>query len=212
MRCKLACRTRVDTWKNLTRGLRWKEPKGIESEQLIEEAIASRPGYEAGVRRTISLALMLMAAASACSISPPQREASPGLAGPLKFVDLDAFDSALAKALASDEPSVRVEFYDKFSPNQIPRRLQRWLAAAEKAGRRVSVQPPPDDVAAKSPVAIAGLVGSLWSNLRALGEFRDDQLIRSVSSRDATLQLERRPNGDVVIAWITFTRAAGTSR
>ena len=106
------------------------------------------------------------------------------------------------------EQTVEMSFYSPVTPNQIPERLQKWLSAVEKYGGSITVQQPAGELTARSPAAIAGLLGSVWSGIKAVSRLLDDRMYTSVEGRDAVLVLERNPVSKVVtVARIEFRKA-----
>ena len=128
----------------------------------------------------------------------------------LRFIDFAGFDRDLNAALKLQQPVVTVAMYDKVSPNNTPDRLQKWLNAVEKHGGRVEVEPPPNELTPKSPLALISLLGGLWNVIKASADLRDSQLTQSVKGHDAVISVERNEAGQVVVGKILFKRAAGS--
>ncbi len=124
----------------------------------------------------------------------------------VKFFDVKKFDHDLYHALKSAEPEVTVVMYEKVSPNSTPDRLQKWLNSVEKNGGKVDVEPPPNELVPRNPLALIGLVGSLWDAIKAASDFRDSQLTQSVKGRDAVIRLERNARGEIVVGSIAFKK------
>ena len=125
----------------------------------------------------------------------------------LRFVDFAGFDRDLHSALKLQEPVVTVLMYDKVSPNNTPDRLQKWLNAVEKNGGKVEVDPPPNELTPKNPLALISLLGGLWNAIKASADLRDSQLTQSVKGHDAVISLERNEAGQVVVGKILFRKA-----
>lgn len=123
---------------------------------------------------------------------------------PIRFIDLSKFDNDLHRALEAGPNPVVVTFYDKTSPNAMPGRLQKWLSAVEKSGGRIDVEPPPDEPRPRSPALLLGLLGTLWSSIKAWGEIREEAMLTAARSRHAVIALERNAAGEVVVARVTF--------
>ena len=159
------------------------------------------------------LLLVGLLALTACSSPPSESPAASSGAtqqGPrtLSFVDYAGFDRELNAALKHNDPVVTVALYDKVSPNNTPDRLQKWLNAVERNGGRIDIQPPPNELSPKSPLALISLVGTLWSAIKATSDFRDSQLTQAVKGHDALISLERNAAGQVVIASVLFKKSA----
>ena len=99
-------------------------------------------------RACLSLSLLAAAAValSACAPQTDQPPAEPlfvapvapqvgqtGDAPPLTFFDSDAFDSTLATALSSGQKDVHITFAGTTSVNQMPPRINAWLAEVKRA-------------------------------------------------------------------------------
>lgn len=127
-------------------------------------------------------------------------------APPLKFIDIGRFDSDLAMALQSSKGEISVAFYENVSPNSVPVRLQKWLNAAEKSGGVINVSPPPGDMVPKSPALLFGLLGSLWSTLKAWTEISEERMLKAADGRNVTIQLERGKQDEILIKAVTFSK------
>jgi hypothetical protein len=128
----------------------------------------------------------------------------------LSFVDFGGFDRDMHSALQLQAPVVTVLMYDKVSPNNTPDRLQKWLNAVEKNGGKVEVEPPPNELTPKNPLALISLIGGLWNVIKASADLRDQQLTRAVKGHDAVISLERNDAGQVVVSKILFRKASGS--
>ncbi len=128
----------------------------------------------------------------------------------LNFVDFAGFDRDLHSALKLQEPVVTVLMYDKVSPNNTPDRLQKWLNAVEKNGGKVEIEPPPNELTPKNPLALISLIGGLWNVIKASADLRDSQLTQAVKGHDAVISLERNDAGQVVVGKILFRKASGS--
>jgi hypothetical protein len=150
-------------------------------------------------RRMLLAGLPLLGAALVCARAGAQERSDP-----IRFIDLSKFDSDLYRALEAGSSPVVVTFYEKTSPNAMPTRLQKWLSAVEKSGGRIDVEPPPDEPRPRSPALLLGLLGALWSSIKAWGEIREEAMLAAARSRHAVIALERNAAGDVVVARVIF--------
>lgn len=124
----------------------------------------------------------------------------------LPFLDLPRFDATLAAALQSPDPQVVVTFYQQVSPNQLPQRLQKWLTAIEQSGGVLDVAPPPGDLAPRNPVLLLSLVSGLWTSIKAWGDIKESHVLQAAAGHQATLQLARGAEGDIVVSRLVFQR------
>ncbi len=151
------------------------------------------------------LIAVLLLALVGCSSTPLDIPAS---GNAIAFIDTNGFDRDFARLSSGKEPTVEMSFYSPVTPNQIPERLQKWLSAVEKHGGSITVQQPAGELTARSPAAIAGLLGSVWTGIKAVSRLLDDRMYTSVDGRDAVLVLERNPVSKVVtVARIDFRRS-----
>jgi hypothetical protein len=125
----------------------------------------------------------------------------------ISFIDFTGFDRDLNHALKQGQPLVTVVMYDKVSPNSTPDRLQKWLNAVESNGGRVEIEPPPNELVARNPLALISLMGGLWNAIKATADLRDKELTQSVKGHDAVISLERNDAGNVVVGKILFKKA-----
>jgi hypothetical protein len=101
--------------------------------------------------------------------------------------------------------------FDKVSPNNTPERLQKWLNAVERNGGKVEIQPPPNELVPRNPLALISLVGGLWNVIKATTAVHDVQVTKAVKGRDAVISLERNAQGQVVVGKIIFKKSQPAS-
>ena len=122
----------------------------------------------------------------------------------LQFFDIKAFDSDLYRALEAKLPEITVSFFDQPSPNKTPERLQKWLESLKQTGGQLEVVQPPNELAPKNPLALVGLLGSLWSSGKALVEINDERKLKAINGRKAVVYLQRSKSGELLIERIAF--------
>ena len=145
----------------------------------------------------VSLALLVGAFA-------PRSGLAQGDTGSIRFIDLTKFDSDLENALSTQKESVLVTFYEKTSPNNMPNRLQKWISSVEKSGGKIDIEPPPDEPRPRSPGLLIGLLGGLWSSIKAWGEIREKAMLKVAEGRNVVIYLERNPGGEIIVSKVTF--------
>ena len=123
----------------------------------------------------------------------------------VRFIDIGKFDTDLERALTSGNAAINVTFFEKTSPNNMPNRLQKWISSVEKSGGRVDIEAPPDEPTPRSPALLIGLLGGLWSSIKAWGEIREQALLKVAQSRDAVIVLERNTSGEIIVSRVVFT-------
>jgi len=124
----------------------------------------------------------------------------------LGFVDITRFDRDLQLALLQQPSTVTVAMFEKVSPNNTPERLQKWLNAVERNGGKVEIEPPPNELVPRNPMALISLVGGLWNVIKATAAVHDAQVTQAVKGHDAVISLERNAKGEVVVGKIIFKK------
>jgi hypothetical protein len=126
----------------------------------------------------------------------------------VSFIDLQAFDDDLNAQLGkAGEQAVEVEFYSAVSPNQIPPRVERRLAAVRKEGGRVGIVQPQANSSTRSIGAAIGLFSGLWNFMKTFEAAATERaMVRSVKDRDADIVLGRDEQGAVFIRKIVFKK------
>jgi hypothetical protein len=66
--------------------------------------------------------------------------------------------------------------FDKVSPNNLPDRLQKWISVVEADGGKVLVEPPPNELVARSPFAALSLIGTLITSIKGFAKFNSDSI------------------------------------
>jgi len=137
---------------------------------------------------------------SACS-SAPTEPPKPVVT----FIDLQKFDDQLSASLSEIKDPVAVNFYSPVTPNEIPQRMQKWLAMIEQSGGKVNVTTPDGEPSPKDPTIIFSLFGSMYSGIKALiGKFDSMSMENIARSRDANILLGRNTQGNLYIQKIEF--------
>ena len=158
--------------------------------------------------RTLGLVFSLVLAACASNVPLSSAVETTPTGAKLSFLDISKFDRDLSGSLQDKNASVEVAFYDKVSPNNVPDRLQKWISVVEADGGKVLVEPPPNELVSRSPMAAISLVGTLISSIKGFSKFNSDRVYEAAKGRDTVISLERNTKGEVVIHSIKFVRRA----
>ena len=150
----------------------------------------------------IALTTVLLGCAPRVPLTEPVAPAS--AQSKISFVDIGKFDRDLSASLLAQKTPVQIAFYEKVSPNQVPERLQKWISVVEAEGGKVLVEPPPNELVARSPLAAIGLLGSLISSLKSFAQFKSEQIYTAAKGKNVVIALERNPKGEVLISNIQF--------
>ena len=126
----------------------------------------------------------------------------------VSFLDFEAFDDDLNTQLKkAGEASVEVEFYSPVSPNAIPHRIERRLAALRKEGGNVGIVQPQNASNTRSVMAVVGLFSGLYNFMKTFEAASNERaMVNSVKDRDVDLVLERTDQGGVIIRKLVFKK------
>jgi predicted small secreted protein len=122
----------------------------------------------------------------------------------LQFLDFQSFDKDLQNSLSMPLPTVEVTFLDRVSPNVIPDRLQKWMAAVEADGGQVQIIEPPPAFAPKDPFLLVSIVSSLWSASKVVREAAQNNQFKAAKGYDAKLILKNSEQGGTVVEKVIF--------
>lgn len=153
----------------------------------------------------VSLAGILLGCQSV-SLTPPKDS--------LTFIDTQKFDTELGNSLVNSKNSVDVDFYNPVTPNQMPPRLEKWIAVAETTGGKVTVSQPPNELAPKDPILLLGLFTGIWQAIKLMsGQYSSYTAEEGAKNRDVNIALARNPQGGLYVQKVIFIpRETFTSR
>ena len=131
----------------------------------------------------------------------------------VSYLDFQAFDDDLNEQLKrSGDGNVEVEFYSPVSPNAIPPRIERRLAALRKSGGNVGIVQPQNASNTRSIMAVVGLFSGLYNFMKTFEEASNERaMVNSVKDRNVDLVLERTDQGTVVIRKLVFKKRPVTA-
>ena len=122
----------------------------------------------------------------------------------LQFLDFQSFDKDLQNSLSTPLSKVEVTFLDRVSPNSIPDRLQKWMAAVEADGGQVQVIEPPPAFAPKDPFLLMSIVSSLWNASKMVRDAAQGNQFKAAKGYDAQLILKNSEQGGTVVEKVIF--------
>lgn len=134
-------------------------------------------------------------------LSPPDKEVA--------FLDGDNFDNKLGDSLSYDHEEVVIKFYDRFSPNKMPPRIQQWVSHLEKNGGKIQMVEPTSEsgVTAKDPFLIFSLINAIRSMLPIAQQVQSEKnYYTNTKDRDVKFILARNANNEVVIDKLVFVK------
>ena len=158
--------------------------------------------------KTVGVVFSLVLASCAATVPLSSAVENTPTGAKISFLDISKFDRDLSGSLQEKNASVEVAFFEKVSPNNVPERLQKWISVVEADGGKVLVEPPPNELIARSPMAALSLVGTLITSIKGFAKFNSERVYESAKGRDAVISLERNNKGEVVINAIKFIKRA----
>ena len=124
----------------------------------------------------------------------------------ITFIDTQKFDTELANSLVNSKNPVDVDFYNPVTPNQIPPRLEKWIAIAETSGGKITVTQPPNELAPKDPVLLLGLFTGIWQAIKLMsGQYSSYTVEEGAKKRDVNIALARNAQGGLYVQKVIFT-------
>ena len=154
--------------------------------------------------RIVILSLGLAVFMASCKTAPGINKGNTQAKPELQFLDFQSFDKDLQNSLGAPLPTVEVTFLDRVSPNVIPDRLQKWMAAVEADGGQVQVIEPPPAFAPKDPFLLVSIASSLWSAGKVVREAAQNSQFNAAKGYDAKLILKNSEQGGTVVEKVVF--------
>ena len=144
-----------------------------------------------------------------CETTPTVKSDQPPPPKEVAFLDGDSFDNKLVDSLSFDHDEVSIKLYDKFSPNKMPPRIQKWVSHLEKNGGKIQMVEPPSEsgVTAKDPFLIFSLVNAIKSMLPLAEQVQSEKnYYMNTKDRDVKFILVRNAKNEVVIDRLVFVK------
>ena len=146
---------------------------------------------------------------SGCETTPTVKSDQLPPAKEVAFLDGDSFDNKLGDSLSFDHEEVAIKFYDKFSPNKMPPRIQQWVSHLEKYGGKIQMVEPTSEsgVIAKDPFLIFSLINAIRSMLPIAEQVQNEKnYYTNTKNRDVKIMLARNANNEVVVDRLVFVK------
>lgn len=145
-----------------------------------------------GIMIFAAIVSTVSAAWAAESSAPPAHPA-------IIFIDSRVFDARLAKELDKGGKQVEVMIEGKMSINQIPPRLDKWLAQVSENGTvELRVQ---ENLGRNR--SLFSLVDMVFS---AIQGFQESLMLRSANSYNAVIYYRREASGDALVDHVEFNK------
>jgi hypothetical protein len=123
----------------------------------------------------------------------------------ITFIDAQKFDNELTSSLKQLNEPVSVDFHNPVTPNEIPRRIDKWLAAVEKSGGKINISTPVGEPTPKDPMFLFSLFSGMWNAIKTLrGELTSNSIDDAVKNKNVNISLERNIHGNLFIQKIEF--------
>jgi len=146
---------------------------------------------------------------SGCETAPIVKSDRTPPPNEVAFLDGDSFDNNLVESLSFDHAEVSIKLYDKFSPNKMPPRIQKWVSHLEKNGGKIQMVEPPSEsgVTAKDPFLIFSLINAIRSMLPLADQVQSEKnYYMNTKDRDVKFVLARNANNEVVVDRLVFVK------
>jgi hypothetical protein len=141
--------------------------------------------------------LLFLSACQTLPTDPPKQSVT--------FIDTSKFDTELASSLSGIKQPIDVDFYSPVNPNQIPPRLEKWIALAEKNGGKIIISQPVGEPTPKDPFILLGLFTGMWQAIKIFrGEAASYSMDESVKNRNVNIALARNSQGNLYVQKIVF--------
>ena len=150
-----------------------------------------------------------MALLTGCETTPTLKSDQSPPPKQVAFLDGDNFDNKLVDSLSFDHDEVSIKLYDKFSPNKMPPRIQKWVSHLEKNGGKIQMVEPPSEpgVTAKDPFLILSLVNAIRNMLPLAEQVQSEKnYYMNTRDRDVKFILSRNAKNEVVIDRLVFVK------
>ena len=124
----------------------------------------------------------------------------------ITFIDTQSFDTELGNSLVNSKTPVDVDFYSPVTPNQMPPRLEKWIAVAEKSGGKITVTQPPNELAPRDPLFLLGLFTGIWQAIKLMGgQYSSYTAEEGAKNKDVNIALVRNTQGGLYVQKVIFT-------
>ena len=139
------------------------------------------------------------------SVVPPTQSVKPPAQKPgasVEFFDLPVFDRQLATSLTGATAPVVVTSADRILLQNMPPRLEKWLAAVDDSGGKIETHSvDPGAVQTRS----IGLIFALISAIRTAREFAKENVYAEARKFDAKIFYKTDAGGDRVVERVEWT-------
>jgi hypothetical protein len=144
-----------------------------------------------------------------CETTPTNKSDRTPPPNEVAFLDGDSFDNKLVDSLSFNHDEVSIKLYDKFLPNKMPTRIQKWVSHLEKNGGKIQMVEAPSEsgVTAKDPFLIFSLVNAIRSMLPLAEQVQSEKnYYMNTRDRDVKFILSRNSKNEVVIDRLVFVK------
>jgi hypothetical protein len=101
---------------------------------------------------------------------------------------------------------VRVVFYEKYAPQELPQRVQAWISSAETHSGVVSFKYPEGQESIRVDTSIRQKLNRLLDQILNLNFSLINHSEHPISNRDVLIELNRTQSGDLYIQRVNFIK------
>lgn len=125
----------------------------------------------------------------------------------IEYSDFDKFDRDMQASVSAETINVvSVVFYEKYSPQDIPQRVQNWISSAEMHSGVVNFKYPEGEETRKSEQSIRQTINRLWDKILNINLNIFNRTQHSIENRDVLIELNRTKTGDIYVQRINFIK------
>jgi hypothetical protein len=125
----------------------------------------------------------------------------------IEYSDFDKFDRDMQASVNSENLKVvRVVFYEKYAPQELPQRVQAWISSAETHSGVVSFKYPEGQESLRVDTSIRQKLNRLLDQILNLNFSLINHSEHPISNRDVLIELNRTQSGDLYIQRVNFIK------
>ena len=125
----------------------------------------------------------------------------------IEYSDFDKFDRDMQASVNSESINVvRVVFYEKYAPQDLPRRVQSWISSAETHSGVVSFKYPEGEEHSQSNSSVRQKLNRLLDQILNINLNIFNRTQHPIENRDVLIELNRTRAGELYIQRINFIK------
>jgi hypothetical protein len=125
----------------------------------------------------------------------------------IEYSDFDKFDRDMQASVNSESINVvRVVFYEKYAPQELPQRVQAWISSAETHSGVVSFKYPDGEENSGMGSSIRQKLNRLLDQILNINLNIFNRTQHPIENRDVVIELNRTKSGELYIQRINFIK------